>query len=469
MECTQFTYFQQVGGIDLDPPSVELTYGTERLAMYLQGVDNVFDLEWVPGRHLRRRVQGQRGPVVGLQLRAGRHRAAAAVTSPTTSASASAAWSAGLARPGLRLRAQDLAHVQPARRPRRHQRDRAHRLHRPGAQPGPQGGRGLRGPAGRSGRPPAGDAGRRRRAARRRRPGAAGRRGRRGVDLAARSRDGPRLPARDRRGGDAGLGLPGRPSTCCPTGWPGCSRPRASTSRREDVEVMVSPRRIAVLIAGRARRAGAARDRPARPGRRGGLRRRRQARPRPARASPGPRASRPTDLEVREEAGRRFVYYVTRSESRPTAELLPDICLKIVRDMYFPKNMRWGYRDLRFSRPIRWLVALWGDDGDPLRHRRADLGPDEPGTPLAGRAGARSPGRATTWRPCGRSRVVVDHRERERLIWAELERVAGRAGPGGRSTRTARWTRCCSWWSGPRWLQGLFAAPSSGACPPRCW
>ena len=49
MECTQFTYFQQVGGIDLDPPSVELTYGTERLAMYLQGVDNVFDLEWVPG------------------------------------------------------------------------------------------------------------------------------------------------------------------------------------------------------------------------------------------------------------------------------------------------------------------------------------------------------------------------------------------------------------------------------------
>ncbi|NLE43840.1 MAG: glycine--tRNA ligase subunit alpha, partial [Chloroflexi bacterium] len=49
MECTQFTYFQQVGGIDLDPPSVELTYGTERLAMYLQGIDNVYDLVWVPG------------------------------------------------------------------------------------------------------------------------------------------------------------------------------------------------------------------------------------------------------------------------------------------------------------------------------------------------------------------------------------------------------------------------------------
>ena len=47
MEVTQFTYFQQTGGIDLKPVSVELTYGLERIAMYLQGVDNVFDLKWV--------------------------------------------------------------------------------------------------------------------------------------------------------------------------------------------------------------------------------------------------------------------------------------------------------------------------------------------------------------------------------------------------------------------------------------
>ncbi len=49
MEVTQFTYFQQCGGFDLDPISVELTYGLERLAMYLQGVDSVYDLEWVEG------------------------------------------------------------------------------------------------------------------------------------------------------------------------------------------------------------------------------------------------------------------------------------------------------------------------------------------------------------------------------------------------------------------------------------
>jgi len=46
MEITQFTYFQQVGSIDLEPVSVELTYGLERITMYLQNVDNVYDLQW---------------------------------------------------------------------------------------------------------------------------------------------------------------------------------------------------------------------------------------------------------------------------------------------------------------------------------------------------------------------------------------------------------------------------------------
>jgi glycyl-tRNA synthetase alpha chain len=46
MEITQFTYFQEIGGVALDPISVELTYGLERIAMYLQQVENVFDLRW---------------------------------------------------------------------------------------------------------------------------------------------------------------------------------------------------------------------------------------------------------------------------------------------------------------------------------------------------------------------------------------------------------------------------------------
>jgi glycyl-tRNA synthetase alpha chain len=46
MEISQFTYFQQVGGFDCNPVCAELTYGTERIAMYIQGINNVYDLQW---------------------------------------------------------------------------------------------------------------------------------------------------------------------------------------------------------------------------------------------------------------------------------------------------------------------------------------------------------------------------------------------------------------------------------------
>ncbi|RPE67814.1 glycyl-tRNA synthetase alpha chain [Tibeticola sediminis] len=58
MEVTQFTYFQQVGGIDCRPITGEITYGLERLAMYLQGVDNVYDLVWTEGPDGRRLTYG---------------------------------------------------------------------------------------------------------------------------------------------------------------------------------------------------------------------------------------------------------------------------------------------------------------------------------------------------------------------------------------------------------------------------
>ncbi|HMN46321.1 MAG TPA: glycine--tRNA ligase subunit alpha, partial [Povalibacter sp.] len=49
MEVTQFTYFQQVGGLDCRPVMGEITYGLERLAMYLQGVESIFDIVWSDG------------------------------------------------------------------------------------------------------------------------------------------------------------------------------------------------------------------------------------------------------------------------------------------------------------------------------------------------------------------------------------------------------------------------------------
>lgn len=65
MEITQFTYFQEIGGIELAPITGEITYGTERIAMYLQEKNNVFDLKWTDGAtyrdiHHETEVQGSR-------------------------------------------------------------------------------------------------------------------------------------------------------------------------------------------------------------------------------------------------------------------------------------------------------------------------------------------------------------------------------------------------------------------------
>ena len=81
MEVSQFTYFQQVGGIECDPVSTELTYGLERLAMYVQGVESIYDLDFNgaagAGAHdLWRRVHARRARIFGLQFRDRRHRAA---------------------------------------------------------------------------------------------------------------------------------------------------------------------------------------------------------------------------------------------------------------------------------------------------------------------------------------------------------------------------------------------------------
>src|SRR5258707_11393876 len=77
MEITQFTYFQQAGGIELAPISAEITYGLERIAMVLQKVDSIFDLEWAPGvkyaevRYREEVEQSKYAFNVGIELPAG--------------------------------------------------------------------------------------------------------------------------------------------------------------------------------------------------------------------------------------------------------------------------------------------------------------------------------------------------------------------------------------------------------------
>ena len=74
LEITQFTYFQQSGGIDLDPISVEITYGLERICAFLQNVESVYDIRWTRRPDVRRYSPGRRAATVRVQFRSQRRR-----------------------------------------------------------------------------------------------------------------------------------------------------------------------------------------------------------------------------------------------------------------------------------------------------------------------------------------------------------------------------------------------------------
>ena len=202
MEITQFTYFQQVGGLDCRPVTGEITYGLERLAMYLQGVESIY-------RHrLDRRPAAAASPTATCSTRTRSSSRPTTSSTPTstcccatstsTRAPASELLDGEAGAAGLRAGAQGLAHLQPARCAPRDLRHRAAALHPARARAGARGGAGvLREPRGA------------------RLPAAAGTAPRRQVGHGARRPQAPaerrvtrraRLPGRDRHRGAAAEG-----------------------------------------------------------------------------------------------------------------------------------------------------------------------------------------------------------------------------------------------------------------------
>ena len=80
------------------------------------------------------------------------------------------------------------------------------------------------------------------------------------------------------------------------------------------------------------------------------------------------------DLKSTFVNGQEYVLAEVRQEGRETVSILPDICLGVIRRLVFPKNMFWDDPAIRYARPIRWLVALWGDSVLPLRFGQLESG-----------------------------------------------------------------------------------------------
>ena len=65
------------------------------------------------------------------------------------------------------------------------------------------------------------------------------------------------------------------------------------------------------------------------------------------------------DLVVRDSENGEYVYALKETKGRPTAEVLAEIVPQLIKEINFPKPMRWGAHEMRFARPIRWLVSFW--------------------------------------------------------------------------------------------------------------
>lgn len=80
------------------------------------------------------------------------------------------------------------------------------------------------------------------------------------------------------------------------------------------------------------------------------------------------------DLQMRSVEGVEYAFAVVRAEGRPTTEVLPELLPDIIGKLVFPKNMYWKDTSIRFARPIRWLLSLWGDEVVPFSYGHLESG-----------------------------------------------------------------------------------------------
>ena len=195
----------------------------------------------------------------------------------------------------------------------------------------------------------------------------------------------------------------------------------------EKLEVYATPRRLTLLVNGLAEKAADLETEVKGPARKAAYDENGQ----PTRALLGfckGQGVDMADLQEKELNGNIYIFAKKKSVGQPTIELLPQILLTTVEKLYFPKPMRWGYNTLRFARPVRWLIALFGTDiinvsfggvqADRYSRGHRLLGSDhiEISEPAAYKEALRA------------NYVIVDQAERQELCRQQINQVAASFG-----------------------------------------
>lgn len=133
---------------------------------------------------------------------------------------------------------------------------------------------------------------------------------------------------------------------------------------------------------------------------------------------------RPEDLIVRDG----YIYAVIREQGKSSAEIFKTLLPKIICDLSFPNNMRWGNLDFKFIRPLRWIVALFGEEIIPFEVANVHSGRTSRGHRFLSTGNFNIKSAGDYVKVCAENFVIVDQNQRREMIAAQINEVAKSKG-----------------------------------------
>ena len=134
------------------------------------------------------------------------------------------------------------------------------------------------------------------------------------------------------------------------------------------------------------------------------------------------------DLIIKPVGHVEYVFAVRREAGRPVRDVLPEIAVSLITGLHFPKPMRWGDLDVRFARPIRWLVSLLGSDVVEFEFAGLKAGRTTWGHRFLGQESIVLSKAKEYFDQMRRNYVMVDLKERKAAIWSQVQEMAASVG-----------------------------------------
>lgn len=143
-----------------------------------------------------------------------------------------------------------------------------------------------------------------------------------------------------------------------------------------------------------------------------------------------------SELKIVEVGGNPYVFATRQHKGEATADILPGLLPQLIRGLSFPKPMRWGNNDVRFARPIRWIVSLYGNKEVKFKFAEVESGRSSRGHRFLSSGDIIIPEAGKYLETLQGAYVIADQNKRKDMIWNQIKKVA--AEQGGRVQEDAK-------------------------------